>query len=83
MVRLLSVCAFVFTLIPAVARAAGPTIQFTLPTLNATPSTFGTLPFPDDLYFAGVRQEELAWLHDGGNRRDLLLAGRAIFTDGV
>ncbi|TMA51382.1 MAG: hypothetical protein E6J76_09885 [Deltaproteobacteria bacterium] len=36
---------------PAVARAAGPTIQFTLPALNATPSTFGTLPFPDDLYF--------------------------------
>src|SRR5439155_5923223 len=51
MVRLLSVCAFVLTLIPAVARAAGPTVQFTLPALNATPSTFGTLPFPDDLYF--------------------------------
>src|SRR5205814_8747023 len=51
MVRLLSVCAFVLTLIPAVARAAGPTIQFTLPALNATPSTFGTLPYPDDLYF--------------------------------
>src|SRR5437867_8888241 len=51
MVRLLSVCAFILTLLPAVAHAAGPTAQFTLPALNVTPSTFGSLPFPDDLYF--------------------------------
>ena len=51
MFRLFSACAFVLTLIPAMARAAGPTVQFTLPALNVTPSTFGTLPFPDDLYF--------------------------------
>jgi len=51
MLRLLSVCAFVLGLLPAVTHAAGPTVQFTLPALNTTPSTFGTLPFPDDLYF--------------------------------
>src|SRR5262245_12030975 len=36
---------------PLRARAAGPVVNFTLPTENATPATFGTLPWPDDLYF--------------------------------
>ena len=35
---------------PAVL-AAGPTVNFTLPVENATPATFGDLPWPDDLYF--------------------------------
>lgn len=38
-------------LAPAAARALGPTVQFTLPAENTTPSTFGSLPFPNDLYF--------------------------------
>jgi len=33
------------------AGTMGATIQFTLPALDATPSTFGSLPFPNDLYF--------------------------------
>lgn len=35
----------------APAFAVGPTVSFTLPTENVTPSVFGSLPFPDDLYF--------------------------------
>jgi hypothetical protein len=31
--------------------AVGPTVTFTLPAQDATPSTFGSLPFPNDLYF--------------------------------
>ena len=31
--------------------AAGPTVNFTLPAENTTPATFGSLPWPDDLYF--------------------------------
>jgi hypothetical protein len=38
-------------LAPSAARAVGPTIAFTLPATNTTPSTFGSLPYPDDLYF--------------------------------
>src|SRR5690349_9868499 len=33
------------------AYALGPTVNFTLPVENATPSVWGQLPFPDDLYF--------------------------------
>jgi hypothetical protein len=33
------------------ARAAGPVVNFTLPAENATPATFGSLPWPNDLYF--------------------------------
>lgn len=33
------------------AGAAGPVVDFTLPALHATPSVFGSLPFPNDLYF--------------------------------
>ena len=40
-----------FLLAAATARAAGPTIAFTLPAENATPSIFGSLPYPNDLYF--------------------------------
>jgi hypothetical protein len=43
--------AFLIGLVPATALALGPTVQFTLPALNTTPSTFGSLPFPNDLYF--------------------------------
>ena len=39
--------------LPLAAHAAGPTVQFTLPAENATPSVFGSLPFPCDLYFDG------------------------------
>jgi len=38
-------------IVGSTARAAGPTINFTLPAENATPATFGSLPWPDDLYF--------------------------------
>src|SRR5206468_4509176 len=37
--------------LPAAAYAVGPTVSFTLPVENTTPSTFGSLPYPDDLYF--------------------------------
>jgi len=33
------------------ALAVGPTVAFTLPAENTTPSVFGSLPYPDDLYF--------------------------------
>src|SRR5215470_5292422 len=33
------------------ALALGPTVNFTLPAENTTPSVFGQLPWPDDLYF--------------------------------
>ena len=33
------------------AYALGPTVDFTLPVENATPSVWGQLPYPDDLYF--------------------------------
>jgi hypothetical protein len=33
------------------ALAIGPTLNFTLPAENATPATFGSLPWPNDLYF--------------------------------
>src|SRR5437867_372982 len=36
---------------PRLARGAGPTVLFTLPAENTTPAVFGSLPFPDDLYF--------------------------------
>ncbi len=42
---------FGLVLAPLAAHAVGPTVNFTLPALNATPSTFGSLPFPCDLYF--------------------------------
>ncbi len=35
----------------ASAHATGPTVNFILPTENTTPSVFGQLPYPDDLYF--------------------------------
>src|SRR5437773_10953811 len=38
-------------LAPLAARAAGPTVQFTLPAENTTPGDFGSLPWPNDLYF--------------------------------
>jgi hypothetical protein len=38
-------------LVPVAAHAAGPIIKFTLPAENTTPSVFGSLPFPCDLYF--------------------------------
>src|SRR5262245_23167659 len=51
---------------PAV-RAAGPTIAFTLPALNTTPSVFGSLPFPNDLYFdQGRRGDGDGTLIDAG-----------------
>src|SRR5882724_5733056 len=37
--------------VPAAVHAVGPTASFTLPVENTTPSTFGSLPYPDDLYF--------------------------------
>src|SRR5262245_11644636 len=36
---------------PSDLHAAGPTVAFTLPAQDATPSVFGSLPFPNDLYF--------------------------------
>ena len=45
---------FVVLVLAAVATSAyalGPTVNFTLPVENATPSVWGQLPFPDDLYF--------------------------------
>ncbi len=33
------------------AAAVGPTVTFTLPVENTTPSVFGSLPYPCDLYF--------------------------------
>jgi hypothetical protein len=44
-------------LLPALVRAAGPMVQFTLPAEGATPAVFGSLPFPNDLYFDGGRPE--------------------------
>jgi hypothetical protein len=38
-------------LVPTGALAAVSTVKFTLPALNTTPSVFGSLPYPDDLYF--------------------------------
>jgi hypothetical protein len=43
--------AFVLALIPTAALAVGPTVSFTLPAENSTPSVFGSLPYPNDLYF--------------------------------
>jgi hypothetical protein len=43
--------ALALALAPAAARAAGPTIAFTLPPADTTPSAFGSLPYPNDLYF--------------------------------
>jgi hypothetical protein len=45
------VLAFVLALVPAAALAVGPTVDFTLPVENTTPSVFGSLPYPNDLYF--------------------------------
>src|ERR1043166_8397291 len=42
---------FVTLAVPLAAQATGPTVTFTLPVENTPPSTFGSLPFPDDLYF--------------------------------
>jgi hypothetical protein len=38
-------------LAPVTALAIGPTASFTLPATNTTPATFGSLPWPNDLYF--------------------------------
>jgi hypothetical protein len=46
--RLLTVAFVVF---PAVALAVGPTVTFTLPAEDTTPSVWGSLPYPNDLYF--------------------------------
>src|SRR6266581_564154 len=35
----------------AATAAVGPTVTFTLPAENTTPSVFGSLPYPCDLYF--------------------------------
>ncbi|HYR97264.1 MAG TPA: hypothetical protein VEM57_11035, partial [Candidatus Binatus sp.] len=40
-------------LAPCTAWAVGPAVTFTLPAEDATPATFGSLPFPCDLYFDG------------------------------
>ncbi len=37
--------------LPSAARAAGPSVAFTLPAQNSTPAAFGALPYPNDLYF--------------------------------
>src|ERR1051325_10764841 len=37
--------------LPLAAHALGPPVTFTLPAEHTTPSTWGSLPFPDDLYF--------------------------------
>jgi hypothetical protein len=50
MPRSLLVLMLALSIAPA-ALAAGPTVNFTLPVENATPATFGDLPWPDDLYF--------------------------------
>jgi len=57
-------------LLPALAHAVGPTVAFTLPALHATPSAFGSLPFPCDLYFDGGTP--------GGGDGTLLDAGASI-----
>jgi len=44
-------------LFPALVYGAGPTVRFTLPPEGTTPAIFGTLPFPNDLYFDGGRPE--------------------------
>jgi len=48
-----SLVAVLALLLAPAARAAvsGPTVLFTLPAQDQTPSVFGSLPFPDDLYF--------------------------------
>ena len=46
-----SAAVFTLVLAPLAARAAGPTVQFTLPAENTTPGVFGSLPWPNDLYF--------------------------------
>src|SRR5437667_149474 len=46
-----STAVFALVLAPLAARAAGPTVQFTLPAENTTPGVFGSLPWPNDLYF--------------------------------
>ena len=45
-------------LAPFRASAVGPTVMFTLPAQDATPSTFGSLPFPCDLYFDGGKRAD-------------------------
>ena len=52
-----SLAALALLLVPALARAVGPTVQFTLPAEGATPAIFGSLPFPNDLYFDQGRPE--------------------------
>src|SRR5262245_12830690 len=42
---------FVLVFAPLAALGAGPTVSFTLPPQDTTPSVFGSLPFPCDLYF--------------------------------
>src|SRR5947199_301668 len=46
-----STAVFALVLAPLAARAAGPTVQFTLPAENTTPGVFGSLPWPNDVYF--------------------------------
>src|SRR5262249_48850430 len=52
-----SLAALAVLLLPALAAAVGPTALFTLPPEGTTPSTFGSLPFPNDLYFDQGRPE--------------------------
>jgi len=46
-----SLVVLVLAAVATSAYALGPTVNFTLPVENATPSVWGQLPFPDDLYF--------------------------------
>jgi len=46
-------------LAPGSAHALGPAVVFTLPAPDTTPSVFGSLPFPNDLYF------DRGWPGDG------------------
>lgn len=46
-----SLAAMLLAVVAVPVFAAGPTVEFTLPVENATPATFGSLPWPDDLYF--------------------------------
>jgi hypothetical protein len=49
----LAVASLLAVLVPIAARATivGPTALFTLPAQDTTPSVFGSVPFPVDLYF--------------------------------
>ncbi len=49
LVRALATAAI--SLVASIAVAAGPTVNFTVPTEDINPMVFGSLPFPSDLYF--------------------------------